>query len=300
MTGFGELLDPTANFTGPFRFFDLPRELRDIVYHHAWAPTRLKREPKDLYGASQLTVTASYGYGTDTSPEDRCNTSLSVPAWLTANKAFHREAMLQFFSNYSLEMELPGSDATNVFHFGSERRNHTALTWNDISQGFTGYTHISPQFFAHNSIELMTAWPIKLKLVQKMSHGLRSGHWGEEKSKTLVIAFATYLERLNRKPIVDLSGFESLGFKLDVLRVEATVDNDDDVSRRGTARLLPIMEEEITRLGQVLVGKGASLKVAYGSVLGSRNASHWRFEVSSSESWARSRGKQFPTRGMTT
>jgi hypothetical protein len=68
-------------------------------------------------------------------------------------------AMQQFFSNSSLEMELPGSDATNVFHFGSERRNHelTALAWNDISQGFTGYTHISPQYFAHNTIELMTA-----------------------------------------------------------------------------------------------------------------------------------------------
>jgi hypothetical protein len=127
-----------------------------------------------------------------------------------------------------------------------------------------------------------------------MSHGLRSGDWGEDKSKTLVIVFATYLERLNRKPIVDLSGFESLGFKLDILWVEAIALNNND-SRDGVAGLLSITKEEITRLGRVLVGKGASLKVAYGSVSGWGNTSHWRFEVSFSESWTKVRGKQFPT-----
>jgi hypothetical protein len=80
---------PTAKFTGPFRFFDLAHELRDEVFHYTWVPTRLHKESKDIYGASQLTVTASYGYGLDMSEEDR----------VTASKAFHREAMQQFFSD---------------------------------------------------------------------------------------------------------------------------------------------------------------------------------------------------------
>jgi hypothetical protein len=30
-------LDPTKNFDGPFRFTDLPPELRDMVYHEVWS-----------------------------------------------------------------------------------------------------------------------------------------------------------------------------------------------------------------------------------------------------------------------
>jgi hypothetical protein len=30
---------PTSRFTGPFRLFDLPRELRDMIYYLAWTAT---------------------------------------------------------------------------------------------------------------------------------------------------------------------------------------------------------------------------------------------------------------------
>jgi hypothetical protein len=196
--------------------------------------------------------------------------------------------MQQFFRNYSLEMALPASHATPIFHFGSERRGYEliALAWQDLDDGFESYTHISPQYFAHDTIELMTAWSIELKLVHKLRYGLCSGDWGDDKRKTPVITFAIRLECLNLDlaPIADLSGFKDLGFTLDVLRAEVIVaNNNEDRDRAG--RPLPIVVEEITRLGKVVVGKVAVLKGSYGEVLGDRNASQWRFEMSFSESW---------------
>jgi hypothetical protein len=70
--------------------------------------------------------------------------------------------MQQLFRNYSLELEHPGSRASTLFHFGSQRRNRelTALIRMDLSSSSTGYARMSPQYFAHNAIELMTKWPI--------------------------------------------------------------------------------------------------------------------------------------------
>jgi hypothetical protein len=74
------------------------------------------------------------------------------------------------------------------------------------------------------------AHPIDLKLLHKRRHGLRSGGWGKDRGKTLIIAFIVRLDRLDLDltPIVDLSGFENIGFKLDVLRVEVISANDND------------------------------------------------------------------------
>jgi hypothetical protein len=183
--------------------------------------------------------------------------------------------MQQFFRNYSLELSLPGSNATPVFQFGSERRNQelTHFAYLDLYEGYTVYTHISPYYYAHNTIELMD-----LRLVHNMKHGLRSGDWGEDKRKTLVIAFSVRLERLNR-PIVDLSGFETLGFKLDVLKVDVVVGGDDEAGD-SVKCLFPIMKAEVKSLGVYLVGNGTSLKVTHGLVEDAENFSHWRFEVS--------------------
>lgn len=71
------LRGPTARFTGPFHFFDLPGELRDMIYGLAWPATpNLYRATFYERPSPLIDITTHYGQEAD--------------GWLPVRKAYAR------------------------------------------------------------------------------------------------------------------------------------------------------------------------------------------------------------------
>jgi hypothetical protein len=92
--------DINVRLTGPFRFFNLPRELRDLVYNEVWShtpflyPATLQRKPSPL-----VCIVLKYR-----KYADNWTTDNRFPPWLLVKTIFLDKAMR------GIRMRLPDLD----------------------------------------------------------------------------------------------------------------------------------------------------------------------------------------------
>ncbi|KAF2123437.1 hypothetical protein P153DRAFT_435904 [Dothidotthia symphoricarpi CBS 119687] len=270
--------NPTVQFTGTFRFFDLPRELRDMIYHEVWPTTPelyqhvIDKSQRHLgcQGCRQG-LFAAYQPRT---PRDPCRNEYALPSWLQASKAFLEEAMDQYYRKCQWMAKVPGGHITTTFHFGNQQV--TAQTSVDIVYNLRRLqknrktTRCLSEHPSQASIEVKNIWPINSTLLKRMENGLRQ----LDGCKSLLIMFGVALKHINSEVTVDLSAFETTGLELDKLVVDVHQSCAVAFAERADM-LYSLLQLEIERLGTVLVGPGSRLTCAKNRPL----STHWNFEV---------------------
>ncbi|KAJ4373325.1 hypothetical protein N0V83_003619 [Neocucurbitaria cava] len=263
-------LDPTANFTGPFRFFDFPRELRDMVYNQCWLPTTSYFKLPQNDPERQHMAIMTWG---------RCERSPppahSYPIWFYVNKCFRAEAFEEFYVRCGLLAFIEGSYLTTRFYcgvVGTESSHRHTVNWEVkklLATGAVPTTEPSNDYLAPvvNAIE---PWPVSMATLKEMKNALvdDQGHRG------LHIAFAV-IKKVKPGVTVDLSVFESTGFTLDKLVVEVFhIDHGYFIPHADI--LLIALKAEVSRLGHVLVGQKSRVSLYVETKLAVPN---WRFSV---------------------
>ena len=268
-------LDPTERFTGPFRFFHLPRELRDMVYDEVWPKTpwlhraTLPRRPSPL-----IDITAKYRKDID-----GWTTDSHIPVCMLVSSVFLREAMEQYFREIDWMAKIPASYFTTriylsnlSFHEDSRFGTH----W-ELESLLTNIKH--PQWipdadYSRIVIEVYKAWPMNLPILKKLEQGLREANG----QTALFITFGVALHRTKSILRVDLSGLESIGFKLDKLVVEVICVKRQSYKRIN--ELKPLIKTEIDRLGRALIGQSISSSFTSRANASPGDGAHWTFAVS--------------------
>jgi hypothetical protein len=265
---------PTAQPNKPFRFFALPRELRDMVYNEAWPKTPYLHRATLLDKPSPLIdITATYREKAGGWSPGR-----HIPEWVLVSRAFLFEAMEQYFQNIDWLVKIPGSRFTtriylcsseflwdSNFFMGNElddiRMNKKLLSWIPYSD------------YSTTVIELYKAWPMHMPILKKLERGLRD----KDGPKTLHIAFGISFHRDPTVTAVDLSAIEHAGFQVD--RVVVNVMCTNCKQRNDLEQTKRLIHAEVERLGRVLVGSlvtPAFARVFYASPEG---GAHWHFTI---------------------
>jgi hypothetical protein len=117
------MLDPTKNFDGSFRSFDLPPELRDIVYYEAWlSSTSLIHPMKEGEPRPKLYIRARY-------KQRSLRETYPIPSTLPeccVDKTFLKESLSQFYRNCDWMAQVPGSQHTTNISIGSNSKSIAA------------------------------------------------------------------------------------------------------------------------------------------------------------------------------
>ncbi|QRC92265.1 hypothetical protein JI435_024050 [Parastagonospora nodorum SN15] len=152
---------PTARFTGPFCFFDLPRELRHMICYLARTAT------PDLYRATLnerpsplIDTTTHYQQEADGWMPDR-----HYPLCVRVSHAFLSEAMEQYFRNVGWVARIPGSIFTTRIYLNSAKFSNpskfqimletSVLT---CKRRIVGW--IPNSDYSRDVIEVYNAWPM--------------------------------------------------------------------------------------------------------------------------------------------
>jgi hypothetical protein len=278
------ILDPTANFTGRFRFFDLPREIRDQVYHECWPLTANLQHHMRKEGKRQLQLGICHDI--EEGIQKYYNT---YPEWLRVNSQFVTEAMQQLYRGSRVWGQVPGSSLTTNFWFGRtvDAEDFREEVDNDLTELLHGEPllpgYIPEEDYSSTAIGVIKTWPTDLHLLKKMELAFVDG---DTKKKELCITFAIAGDRLKGNTVVDLSAFAKTGLEVDTLVVEVLgigEEESDNAPCRNYAqyadRLQMSMGEEVEKLGRVLVGEGCGMVFAEGVDERLAYDVYWRFEV---------------------
>ncbi|KAF2827791.1 hypothetical protein CC86DRAFT_404836 [Ophiobolus disseminans] len=247
---------PNARFTGPYRFFSLSRELRDMVYDEVWPKTaQLCRYTKLRQSSPLIDITAMYRKSTrDWQSGHR------IPDCFLVSKAFLDEAMKQYYRNVDWKAKIPGSYFTTRFWLtGSEFEGDAILeTQRELDELLRGSMYlkwIPASYYSRSVIELYKAWPMHLPILKKLHRGLHETNG----RRTLHVTFSVALNRAKPNIAVDLSSLENIGFKLDKTVVDVIIATKQPTELvDGLTRLL---ETEIKRLGCApMIGQRISVK----------------------------------------
>ncbi|RMZ68597.1 xaa-pro dipeptidase [Pyrenophora seminiperda CCB06] len=262
------VITPTASPTGPFNFFGLPRELRDAIYAEVWPTTASLYH--DMVESSKLQLDFGISYNVQEGAQKKLH---SYPSWARVNRQFLRESMEQFYRNFHVHGQVPGSRVTTSFRFGrvedaahereeAEKELACVLRGKPVLPGY-----IPEAIYPHKVIEVTKTWPINLSSLKRFEHGLLD----KNGKRSLCITFGIAIGYLY-SPTIDLSAFEATGFELDELVVEVvfrlkycTIKN----------KVFSLVQGEVKRLGSVLVGE-SDVELILGLV---QHWDCWRFEV---------------------
>ena len=255
-------LDPVANFTGPFRYFDLPREIRDLIYHQVWPRTAclshiftLDKGRRVKEQKRQMQIFVRYNIEEGPQLQFRC-----YPDWVLVSKIFLNEAMEQLYRGGRIWGLMPGSHLTTNIRFDSSagQELYSASASEDLGSVrkwfgiIPGY--IPEADYSKTAVEVIKTWPTDLTILKRMENAFV----GKNGSKTLCISFGVLLGRIGNDVSVDLSAFDKIEFNVDELIVEVVGLAWRDFSETA-AKLFPLLEAEVARLGHVLVGEGSRL-----------------------------------------
>lgn len=264
----------TARRNRPFRFFGLPRELRDMVYNEVWPHTPyLYRETLLRKASPLIDITTNYRKQTD-----GWTTDVRYPQWVLVSHAFLSEAMEQYFRNAEWLAKIPGSYFTTRIYLSSSKFSwesdfYLGYEIEDLRVGKKLLTWIPNDDYSRTVLELYKAWPMHMPILKKLEPGL----CGSDGQKTLFITFGMEFRRTHTILAVDLSAIEAIGFRIDklVVNITCTMSKREKIIERFR-RLVGI---EIERLGCVLIGQpsiSAIVPTPYASVHGGER---WTFEV---------------------
>ncbi|KAH3907413.1 hypothetical protein HBH56_188680 [Parastagonospora nodorum] len=224
---------PTARFTGPFCFFDLPRELRHMICYLARTAT------PDLYRATLnerpsplIDTTTHYQQEADGWMPDR-----HYPLCVRVSHAFLSEAMEQYFRNVGWVARIPGSIFTTRIYLNSAKFSNPSKF----------------QIMLETSVltckRRIVGWiPNSDYSRDVIEQGLR----GPDGLKTLYMDLAVSLDRTKNVVAIDLSGLEAIGFSIDKLVVDVACTEWD---KKKLGQLEGMMKEELRRLGCALIGQ---------------------------------------------
>jgi hypothetical protein len=173
------MLDPTANFNGPFRFFDFPAELRVMVYHEVWLSlTSLVHDMEEGGPQQRLYIFACYK---QSKTDEAC--TVTLPEWICVDKTFLKESLNQFYRNCDWMAQVPGSQLTTNISTGF-RCDATAHVVDygmpeDLELLQEGYSPwpmwIEDSGYSPDRIEVMQSAQSDLAIPKQMERSL--SHW---------------------------------------------------------------------------------------------------------------------------
>jgi hypothetical protein len=262
--------------TRPFRFFDLPHEIRDIIYDEVWPHTpylyqaTLQCKPSPL-----ICIVAQYR-----KEAEKWKTYNRFPPWLLANHAFLNEAMEQYFQNIDWRVRIPGSLFTTRIYLSSS--GHRNDVWRELDfelsrvlQGDKTVDWIPTRDYSRNVPDIFN-WPMGLQILKKMEPGLRATNKAKQKTLFVTLGIAsTPTRRIDR---VNLSGLEATRLNVDDLVVDVKLTKCD--SNQLVDRVQNLFMMEIGRFRNVLLCRPTSRKMTLHIHQGYGGDHHWTFKVS--------------------
>jgi hypothetical protein len=266
--------DPSARSTGIFRFFSLPRELRDLIYDEAWPSTpylfraTLSNKPSPL-----IDITAEYRKSTQD-----WKTSSRIPSYMLVNRAFVDEAMKQFFRNVDWKAKIPASLFTTRVYLSNAAYHRDSILEAEreldlLTMGTKLLSWISDKDYSRTAIEVYPSWPMNLPILKKLEQGLRKTNG----QKVLFVTLGVSLKRAKNILQVDLSRLEHIGFKIDKL-VVGVFCNTAQQSAKRIDDLEQLLEVEMKRLGRAMIDGSTMSRVSQDTAIGT--SVRWNFEIS--------------------
>lgn len=252
----------------PFPFFSLPRELQDQIYGEVWCSyPSFYRWAHDRQRSPLIDITADYK---NTNPKCRPNNP-RLPVCMLPSKQFVREALEQYFRKIDWTAKIPASlFTTRIFLFTAGHHSRAIFDLNTelgyIDNGNRLFYWIQNKEYSSTVIQTYQMWPITLPILRKFKKGLVEPNG----LRSLHIAVGVSLPRAKGIVKVDLSDLERIGFSLDKLTVNVhyiRIESDERLNN-----LQQLMEAEVKRLGEVMIGRRVTLKF-------SSSLKAWKFEV---------------------
>jgi len=250
----------------PFRFFSLPRELRDAIYDEVWPVTpQLYRAPPSRR-SPHIDITADYrkkGPG--------WTTASRIPPCMLVSRAFLHEALDQYFRNIDWTARIPASYfTTRIFLSNSGFHTGAALEveWelDSVANGTKIVPWIDPKEYSKSVVQVYQGWPMTLPILHKFDNGL-----GEQNGeRVLYVAFGIDFGHTKGDIQIDLSSLEYIGFRLD--RLVVGVRYRRPKSRWSEGTLAQLVEAEVKRLGGAMIGQAVGSKFSSG-------LTGWKFEI---------------------
>ncbi|KAJ4376561.1 hypothetical protein N0V86_006674 [Didymella sp. IMI 355093] len=247
--------NPITALSGSLRFFDLPPELRDIVYNELWRTTPKLRKHAVLHDGTRNTLRLVAAHRDVQNILDDQIVLSTVPDWCTTNKNFHKEAMAEFYSNCQWVASAPGTGVATPFMLcaGCPNRENKML---EIVRHHLRHdipAAANPPQKLRIGVRRSSVWPTGLSLLIEMECSLRD----KDGVKMLVVSFEIVLKMISEGVVrleVDLEDFEETRFSLDRLVVQLPTVAAEDHGLGDEADLVyDLVEIEVRRLASVLV-----------------------------------------------
>ena len=273
--------------TAVFRFFDLPREIRDLIYNYTWELTsEIERNseghPHRMRGQgtmeSMKEIAMRYLQPMSTPHSSWDFASTAPPAWVLVSKQFLHEATEQLYHLSIIWGIIPAERSMIEFEFECRPRGGKIwLAEAQLASLTEEYLHmeedIAQDAFSYTDTVFVESWPMEMNVLRK----LESVFVGRKDRKTLCISFRIYRDRIANLAPLDFSAFDALGFNIEKL-VFRILDLPPLTNEAATT-LYSLFEPGMLRLGRLLVGEGIRMDFDEAFRDHERSSPYWRFEI---------------------
>jgi hypothetical protein len=260
----GLALGPIAHPSGGFRFFDLPRELRDMIYDDLWSYTpKMTMSKLQLVFEPLVSILAQYEeIQIPWSTED-------YPPWVQVSRAFRDEALEQYYRKMKWKATICGNEATPRIGLSSD---------DYVSNYFTEREWASDKLcYGQDYSRSANGIDEPPRADRKVFEGLEKALVKEDGRKTLYVNVGISYRHAQETLMIDLSAIEFTGFHVDRLVVHVMRIGEPEESNQLNELLVPVIKSEVKRLGSALISGPTSPIRTYLTIA---RPLHWIFEVS--------------------
>lgn len=240
-------INPTANFTSPFRLYDLPQELCDLIF--AESSTNLPKLHKiTRKGESTITVELVLKYRREDTSRLRVE---RFPPYMLSHKHFYHD--LFTYGGWMAKCE--SVHPLTSIYLSSESMAETALRgarWNLSSTGCL----CRRKRPASQQIFIDAGFSESLQKSSSLLHRLWQCEMDRSGARTLFVAFGLdtwSFREVDVEAVVDLSGLELVADGIDRVVVEVAVCGFRD--QETQKELCKALEKGVDRFGFALFGE---------------------------------------------